>query len=144
MAITNIKGLSSNLGNGPCTNRYTISYADLTTAGTTQTLALFTLPQGGKILGVTIKHSTAFRGTAWSACTVSVGSATGGATYYASAFDVYQAVAATTFQDTAEYKSAIYTAEAVNAYFTSTGGNLSVGTAGVVTIDVFFLNYDNG
>ena len=135
-----IKGLASQLGNGAAWFRFTISYADLTAAATTQTIALKTIPAGSILLGLRVKPSTAFRGTAWSALTVSVGSAVGGATYFASALDCYQAVADTALQESASFKAGTIAAQAINAYFTSTGGNLSVGTAGSVDIDVLWLN----
>lgn len=134
------KGLALDLGSGLTLKRFTLTYSDLTTAGLTQTIALFTLAKGGIVLGVRIKHSTAFSGTGWTACTVSVGSSSNGATGYASAFDIFQAVADAARQLSQVFKDGPNAAEAVNAYFTSVGGNLSVGTAGSVDIDVLYAN----
>jgi len=128
------------MGSGPQFTRWTIPYTDLTAAALVQSVNLFTLNQGGIILGVRIKHTTAFAGTAWSATTVSVGWASD-YTAFASAFDIFQAVADTTLQNTSEFKCVTNAAAgtAVVARFTSVGGNLSAGTAGAVNIDVLYL-----
>lgn len=136
------KGLAAQLGNGASFTRYTVNYADLTAAALVQTLLLFNLSKGGKILGINIKHNTAFAGTGQTAMSVSVGSSVVGATGFASAFNIFQAVADTTMQETNEFKSGGYAAQDVNAYFTAVGGNLNVGTAGSVDIDVYCLDLD--
>ena len=130
--------LSSAMGTGLVYVEYAITYADLTTAGTAQNITLFTPSQPKfKIMGVTIKHSTAFAGTGpWTTCTVSVGTAVA-PTAYASAFDIFQAVG--DFQDSAQYKSTTEAATAVIARFTASH-NVNVGTAGSVYIRVLYLD----
>src|SRR5688572_5857892 len=91
-------GQALGLGNGLACKRFTIGEAELTAAATSQTIALFTLPKGSIILGVRIKHRTAFAGASVTAVTVSVGTTTLGAAGLASAFDILQAVAAGTKQ----------------------------------------------
>src|SRR5437667_822717 len=117
-------GLASNLGGAVVIKRFTLTNADCTAAATTQTIALFTLPVEAVIIGYRIKGRTAFAGTAITALTVSIGSTSLGATGVASAFDIFQAVAAGTFQMGALFKQGPDAAEAINAYLTSTGGNL--------------------
>ena len=112
----------------------TITHADLTAGATTQAINLWTLPAGAKVIGSYVKHSEAFAGGSISAMTVSVGKSTGGATFYTAAFDVYQAVAATTFQDTDQRESPTTAADVVTANFTSTSDNVVNATAGSVLI----------
>lgn len=130
--------IASNLGGFLEYRKFTITYADLTTAGTTQTIALFTLGAGSKILGVYQKHSEAFAGGSLSSMTVSVGSALS-ATQFTATFDVYQAVANTTVQETAMFKSGTAVAQAVNSYWTGSH-NVNTATAGSVDICVLILN----
>jgi hypothetical protein len=131
--------IASNSGSYLVTRRFTVNYSEITAAALVKAWSLFTLPAGGKILGVEIKHSTAFSGGAVSAATVSVGVATEVARY-AAAFNIFQAVADTTLQETTEFKSGQRTAASVIAYFTTVGANISALTAGVVEITVTFLN----
>lgn len=123
--------------------RFTIGYSDLVefnayTSGTT--LALFTLPKGGKMLGVTIMPTVQFVGAAVSAMTCSVGSAIVGAAGFATAYDVFQAPANTALQDSAQYKSGGLAAQVVYTQVISTGAHLDVLTAGSATVDVLWLD----
>jgi hypothetical protein len=133
-------GIATDLGGQVTFRRFTITYADLTDADTSQTINLFTLPKGGIILGVRIKHSTAFSGGTVATCTVSVGSAAGTATDFASAYDIFSAAGDTAFQVTSEFKAVTYVADTVTATVTTTVGNVTDTTAGSVDIDVCFLN----
>lgn len=107
---------------------------DFNAAATTNDVTVLSLPAGHKVRGVTIKHSEAFAGGSISAYTVSVG-ISGNVTKYAGAFNVFQAPGATVFQDSNTNGIESFGA-AVNliARATSTGGNLSTATAGVVDI----------
>jgi hypothetical protein len=69
--------------------------------------------------------------------TVSLGSSGGSATQFTSAYDVYQAVADGTLQETATPAMGKLSAVTPTVTFTPTGANCSVCTAGVVNIDVF-------
>ena len=130
--------IALNVGNGLEYRKFTIPYTDLTgTAGLTQAVALFTLPAGGKVIGVYAKNSVAFAGT--TTLTVSVGKS-GTATHFSAALDIKAAVADTTVQKTALFKSGQQTALAVIATFTSTVDNLTALTAGSVDIWVLFMN----
>lgn len=138
MAVT-VTGLALGFGGSLELNRYVVNYADPTAAALTKTLPLFTLKKGSIVLGVRIKHSTAFAGTSITAVTVSVGSSGLGATGLANAFDIFQAVAAGTRQLTQTFKDTDAD-EVINAYFTSVGANLSALSAGSVAIDVLVAN----
>lgn len=111
-----------------------VSYTAFSTAATMNSIALFTLPAGGVIHGIKIKHSTAFAGTSITAYTVSVG-ISGTVAKYASAFNVFQTVSSTAFQlsgDFVEENDGATTGVLITA--TSTGANLSAATAGVVNV----------
>jgi hypothetical protein len=75
--------------------KYTKAFSDMSDASLEKQIALFTLPSKTIILGVTIKHSTAFSGTGITGMTVSVGTS-GDKTRYSIGFNVFQAVAAAT------------------------------------------------
>lgn len=124
-------------GNVVTCEKITKTYAALTSAATTQTLTLKALPARSKLLGATVKHSTAFSGGSINSMTASVGSSAGTATRYCSAFDVYQAAGATAFQDCdTGYKGATtMAADDVTATFTS-NANVNTATAGSVDFDL--------
>jgi len=75
--------------------KYTKSFTDMSDASTEKQISLFSLPAKTIILGVTIKHSTAFSGTGVTGMTVSVGLASDKARY-SIGYNVFQAVAADT------------------------------------------------
>lgn len=127
-----------NLGGGLVYRKCTITYADLTTAGTSQAITLFTLPAHSKILGVCVKHSEAFSGGSLSTMTVSVGRATA-ATDYTAAADIFAAVADTTLQETSMFKASTDAAVALLATFTGSH-NVNTATAGSVDVYVCYLN----
>lgn len=125
------------MGPSSIVKRYTISFGDLTSAGTTQTITLDTLPKGHIVKGVRVKTSTAFAGGGNTAVTVSVGSAAGSATTFTPvAYDIFQAVADTTALMVSGWKAATYAADTLQAFFTTTTGVCSGLTAGQVFIDV--------
>ena len=108
-------------------------------AGMAADVALFTLPQYGKVTGVTIKHSVVF-GDGVGAMTdvsVSVGDGTGAFNQVAAASSIGEAtpVADTTFYDTVGFKSLTMAAAggAVSAHFISTGRNFGNGGATFLT-----------
>jgi len=137
--MAQISGIASNLGGSLEYRRFQITYSDLTTADTTHTQALMTLPAGGaQILGVFVKHSTAFSGGSLSSMTVSVGKS-GSVTFFTSTFDIYQAVADTTVQETSLFKKGQLTALPVIATFTGSH-NVNTATAGVVDIYILYVN----
>jgi hypothetical protein len=134
MTATPATGVANNEGN-PCWQKYTIDETALTDADTSEDETLFTCSQFCKIRGAVVKHSEAFTGGTLSAMTVSVGT-TGTPTRYTSAFDIFQAAADTTFQDTDLMKSETMAAagHSVIAQFVSTGDNVVNATAGSVDI----------
>ncbi len=130
--------LTTSVGNGPEFRRFTVTYADLTAAAVTESISLFTLSKGGKVLGVSIKHSVPFSGGALASMSVSVGVA-GDVARYASAFDIWQVAADTTLQESTEFKHGQYAAIGVVAAFTGSA-NVNTATAGSVDIDVLYIN----
>jgi hypothetical protein len=74
----------------PRWQKFTVTFAQLAAAATSNSATLFTLPPGGIVHGAKIKHSEEFSGGAISAYTLSVG-ITGNLTKYTDAFDVFQA-----------------------------------------------------
>jgi hypothetical protein len=133
-----VEDIALNLGAGLEYRRFTVGFADLTAAATTQDVALFTLPAGGKILGVFQKHSVPFSGGSLTTMTCAVAKASS-ATFFTSTFDVFQAVADTTVQETSLFKSGQLTALAVVAHFIGSH-NVNTATAGSVDIFVLYLN----
>jgi hypothetical protein len=119
----------------PTCATYTVTSANaaFVVAGTAADVALFTLPQYGKIVGDTIKHSVVFGdgAGAMTDVTVSVGNAVAPYTQYAAASSIGEAtpVADTTFYDSVGFKSLTMAAAggAVSARFTSTGRNFGDG-----------------
>lgn len=136
-------GLTINGGQGVRFERFTINYAicqeyDTGTNAPVPLLTAAQFPKGSVILGVRIKHSTAFSGGAVGACTVSVG-ISGDLTRFAAAFDIFQAVAAATKQLSTQFKDADNAAAIVYADFNTVGANISALTAGQVDIDLLYL-----
>jgi hypothetical protein len=110
-----------------------LDYTDFAAAATTGTATVYALPAGGVIHGVFIKHSEAFSGGSLSSYTISVG-ISGSATKYAGAFNVFQAVADTTFQLSTTAGMENFGA-ATNIIATATGShNTDTATAGAVSI----------
>lgn len=115
----------------------TKTYSDFSAAATTKDIEIFSLPAGGVIHGVKIKHSTAFSGGSLTSYTVSVGLA-GDLDKYASAFDVFQAASDTTFQMSQNFVSENHGAvSSVRAEATGSH-NLDTATAGSVTFWIYY------
>lgn len=134
MTSTNIM----TMGPGPIMERFILTFSDCTASATTQTFSLKSLPQGSIVKGVRIKHSTLFGGGGAAVATVSVGATAGSTTTFAAAFDIHQAVAATTAQMSSGWKAATYAADTLTATIVS-DVNVNTLTAGVVNIDVEYL-----
>ena len=133
--------------------RWTFSYLDLAASAALtaainflanppiNSTTIFQIPQGGKMMGVCIQHTTAFAGTAITDVTVSVGlPSPGSATFFTNTFDIFQAVANNTLLEASMFKLGGNAASGVIANFTSVGGNLSALTAGSVNIYLAWLN----
>lgn len=135
---------------------FQFGFADLTTAGLTQTITLqaqptgnqgsipstppsFTLNQGSFIVYIRIKHSVAFSGGTISAMTVAVGKTGGATNFFAPAFNIFQAVADGTLQETPTPPMGQLSACTLTATFTAVGGNVNTATAGVVNIDIAYV-----
>lgn len=112
--------------------KYTIGYADIAAAATTDTETILALPQNTVIEMLVIKASEAFAGGSISALTMDIGDATD-ADELAASFDLVAAVSATNFQIiSAPYVQ--FTTTNIIASFTATGDNLDQLTAGSVDI----------
>ena len=125
----------------PTCATYTVasSNAAFIVAGTAADVALFTLPQFGKVTGATIKHSVVFGdgAGAMTDVSVSVGNAVAPYNQFAAAASIGEAtpVADTTFYDTVGFKSLTMAVAggAVSAHFISTGRNFGNGGATFLT-----------
>lgn len=136
---TNSGALMATVGSGCTTYPITSTNAAFVAAATTATVALFTLPAGGKVVGVTTKHSVIFSdgAGAMTEVGVTVGDSSS-ATAYAASQNIGEATAVAdgTFTDSAAlHKSTTMAAagRAVNAYFTATGANFGTGSATSLT-----------
>jgi len=122
------------LSSAPIWLKMTKAHTDLQAAALTNDIEILSLPAGAVIHAVRIKQSTAFAGTLISAYTLSVG-IVGTLNKYASAFDVFQAVADTTFQVSSTVGSENYgAATSIRLAATSVGANLDQSTAGAVDV----------
>lgn len=131
--------LALQLGEGLSLKRFTIVESDLTAAATSEAITLFTLNGKSAVLGVRIQHTTAFSGGSLTSMTVSVGSSVVGADGFATAFDIFQAAAATTLQESSQFKSGTSADQTVQATFTGSH-NVVTATAGAVEIDVLVMD----
>lgn len=114
-----------------------LDYTQFSAAALLKTNTLFSAKAGTVVHEIKLKHSTAFAGPAITAVTAEVGIA-GTTDKYLSAFNVLQAVAATTFGMADSMGSESHTA-AVNVTITlrTVGANTAALTAGV--LDVYAL-----
>jgi hypothetical protein len=137
--VLQILGDEITAANGlPTWHKYTKAYTDFSTAALTNNIDLFTLPAGGVIQAVKLKHSVAFTGGAISSYTISVG-ITGTLAKYLAAFNVFPAVTATNHSHGNTIGGESHTASTViKAAATSVGANLSAATAGSVDIWVLW------
>lgn len=117
--------------------KFTVGHAALQAAAMANDIQLYSLPAGGCIHGVKIKHSTLFAGVGITDYKISVG-IVGNLTKYAPAFDVDTAVSGTAFQLSSIVGSEDHgAATSIRIAATSTGANLSLSTAG--SVDVWLL-----
>ena len=121
----------------PVWTKYTVTYSDLATVATTNSITLYTAVAKAMIHHVVVKHSQAFSGGSLSAYTVEVG-LTGNTTKYAPAFDVFQAVADTAASnDRNDFIESFASTTAVKITADSTGDDLDNAAAG--SVDVWVL-----
>lgn len=122
-------------GTGPGVMQWikvTKSHTDFQAAATTNNIEIYSLAAGAMLHGVVVKHTTAFAGTGITAYTLSVG-LTGNLAKYATAFDVFQAIADTTLQASDNFAIENWGAvTSIRGAAVSTGGNLNASTAGAV------------
>ena len=150
MVISPVFSWDDTIPNALFTRQFHISHGDLTDSDTSQTIALFTIPAGARVVDVWAYVSTAMSGGSVSAVTMAVGDSdvdglaeehdvlgTGNAVW------ILEGQNATDkgdilYDDTIHMRAKIYTsATAINAIFTSTSDNLVNLTAG--DLDIFIL-----
>ena len=126
--------------NGPCTKTAIASTnAAFIVADTTADVTLFTIPQYGKVYGVTVKHSVQFTdgGGAMTDVSVSVGDGTTPWTQYTAPLSIGEvtAVADTAFQDTTGWESTTMAGAGgtVSAHFISTARDFGGGASTFLT-----------
>lgn len=121
----------------PRWKKFTKTFSDLSFAGLTNDIEVYSLAAAEIIHGIKIKHSTAFSGGAIASYTLSVG-ISGDLTKYASAFDVFQATSNTTFQLSNTFGSENHgAATSIRLAAVATGANLDQAAAG--SVDVWIL-----
>jgi hypothetical protein len=120
-------------GTPPTWVKYTKVFGDFSDAGVFKEIALYTLPIAGVIHSIKTKHSVAFSGGGAALATIEVGLA-GNTDKYAAAFDVFQAVAAATFQYTAAEMSENHTATTPITITLRSDVALNTLAAGSVTV----------
>jgi len=124
------------LGGAPSWTKYTKTFTDFSIGALTNPITLFSLPAGGIIHVIKTKHSVAFSGGSITSYIISLG-VSGSPTKYAGPFDVFQAVAATTFQCQEGIGSENHTG-ATNIIATATAShNLNTAEAGSVDFWVY-------
>lgn len=123
----------------PRWRKYTVDFSDVAVGSTSEQEVLFTLPAGGVVHAVKIKHSIAFEGTGITAVTASVGT-TGDSDKFAAAFDVLQSVSDTALELTETPSAETHDSggQSVVAEIVTTGADLNVLTAGSVDIYVLW------
>jgi len=155
--------LASGLGDGIQIVKYTLTFADLTTAGLSQTISLpvnptstpfiapatsappnyanFVIPQAGVVLYSKVQHTIPFAGGTIASMTCSVGKLGGTNTFVnGAAFNVFGAAADTTCQEAFGVASGQNTSWGVTVTFVSTVGNVNAATAGSVNIYIAYLD----
>lgn len=121
----------------PVWTKYTVPYTSVTAAATTQAVTLVALTARQAICGIIEKTTTAYAGTGITGWTVTVGDSNGTSTTYApSAYNLLAAVGNSNFIANNVLGLASFAGGNVQANFTSSGANLSNGTAGSVDFDV--------
>lgn len=130
----NSLGTSSILTAQPTWIKFSKTHTDLQAAATTNNIELYSMPAGGVISGVKVKHSVQFAGTGITQYDVSLGIA-GTLEQFAPKFTVSVAVGNTAFQIVNTVDSENHGAVvSVRLAAYSTGANLSASTAGTVEI----------
>lgn len=118
----------------PRWTKYSITHTQLQAAAMANDIELLSLPAGGIIHAVKIKHSTAFAGTGITDYNLSVG-IVGHLTKYAVVFDVDSAVSNTNLMLAGVMNTENHgAATSIRLSATSTGANLDQSTAGAVDV----------
>ncbi len=115
--------------------KFTKTFADFSTAGTSNSLTLITLDAKSYVENYLIKHSTAFAGGALIGYSVDLG-ITGNTTLWHSTFNVFQATGNLVYVTQAAVLADPYRHVAVNVLLTANcgGANLDQATQGSVDV----------
>jgi len=111
----------------PSCLKYTISYAAMIEAAVTGDYLVVALPARGKLMGATMKTSTAFSGAGFTTLTASLGDSTDQYAY-SGHYNLLTAVGDTHFYDVLQYKSTTFAADEIRIYVTA-NQNLGNGAA---------------
>jgi hypothetical protein len=118
-------------------NKYTIGFASVQTAATTNAVTVVSLSAKQAVCGVFEKTTTAFAGTSITGLTATIGDSNGTATTYSPvAYNLLQTVSNTAFVANNVLGMASYAGGTIQANFTATGANLSALTAGSLDVTV--------
>lgn len=118
----------------PVTKTFTVGYADLQTAGTSNTANALVMPARSMVLGAKLRVATAFAGSGITSCALDLG-ITGTATKYISALDGTTTGSDSDFTGYAESDSS--TVQTV-VQATSGGANLDQLTAGSAVVTLIY------
>lgn len=135
------------MGPGIICKRFIVTYSDLTTAGTSQTLVLDSaIPKGSMYAGCRALCVTAFAGGSISAMTLALGAGSIATNTFLTAQTVFTGITAgvTQYSGTATGMVAFtYAGDTFTATFASTTDNVNASTAGSVYIDLFYIPFEN-
>jgi hypothetical protein len=131
---TDFSQIVDNLNAGPKWIEYPFTFSSFSAAALSNSIALFTLAPKQIIEKVLIKHSTSFFGGSISSYTIEVGVSLI-SDKYASAFNVFQTVAASTSQmSNVACLEDLVGSVAIQVTARSIGGNLNTATSGAASV----------
>lgn len=137
-ASTHAHGAADPLSAFPQWVKVSKTYSDLAAAALSNSITLLTLPAGGVVHAVKLKHSTAFAGGAIATYTVEVGPATD-TDKYAPPLDVFQAIGASVYELAGILGGESHTGTTViQLTARATGANLDQASAGAVDVWVLY------
>lgn len=132
--LNRVAGYAASPTPSPQWVKVTKSKTDLAAASTNTDIELYSLPTGGVIHSVKIKHSQAFGGGGLGTYVVTVGVA-GDLSRYCGSFDVFQAPGNTVMKTERAIGSENQAAAtSIRLAATSSGANLNAATTGSVTV----------
>jgi hypothetical protein len=134
------------LGPAPTVARFMLTYSDLTTAGTSQTISLKAIPKGSLILGARVLCVAAFAGGSVATATLSLGTTGGSTTGILAASNIFTGISAGVTMyvtSTLGVYAATYAADTLTATVVTTTDNVKSCTAGKAYIDVVYIPFED-